>query len=160
MLQNLPIRSKLIAILALPVLVMLLLVASRTNQNVAQGREAVRLTALTNFMDKSLDLTSELQRERDLAVAYLAADRLAGRDRLFAQQARVDRVAAEYRAESRKLAWGNYQDRLRKHATDVDGRLGELAGQRAAMDKPNVVATRALDYYTDTIGELLNLEKQ
>src|SRR6266545_5501526 len=160
MLQNLPIRSKLIAILALPVLVMLLLVASRTNQNVVQGREAESLTALANFMDKSLDLTSELQKERDLATAYLATDRLAGRDRLFTQQARVDRVAAEYRAETAKLAFGSYQDRMHKHAANVDRRLSELAGQRAAMDKPNVAPTRALDYYTDTIGELLDLEKQ
>src|SRR6266511_4400722 len=160
MLQNPPVRSKLIAILALPVLVMVLLVFSRTNQNVNQGREADRLTGLTNFMDKSLDLTSQLQKERDLATGYLASDRRGGRDRLFTQQARVDRVAAEYRAEVAKLDFADYRDRVRKHAVNVDRRLSELAGQRAAMDKPNVAMTRPLDYYTDTIGELLDLEKQ
>src|SRR6266498_4418869 len=160
MLQNPPVRSKLIAMLALPVLVMVLLVFSRTNQNVNQGREADRLTGLTNFMDKSLDLTSQLQKERDLATGYLASDRRGGRDRLFTQQARVDRVAAEYRAEVAKLDFADYRDRVRKHAVNVDRRLSELAGQRAAMDKPNVAMTRPLDYYTDTIGELLDLEKQ
>src|SRR6266540_4028352 len=52
MLQNPPVRSKLIAILALPVLVMVLLVFSRTNQNVNQGREADPLTGLTPGQDR------------------------------------------------------------------------------------------------------------
>src|SRR5919199_1259249 len=114
MLQNLPVRTKLVAVLALPVLVMGLLVVSRIATNVSDDRRADRLTGLTSVSAKALALTHELQKERDLSAAYVGGGNLVDRDGLVTQRDLVDQSLRDFEAEVARLNLGALRPALRQ----------------------------------------------
>jgi Nitrate and nitrite sensing len=156
--KNLTVRSKLMAVLGIPVMVMLLLVASRVTQDVESGRRADRLTRLTAYAGRLVTLTHQLQRERDLAAGYLAGGRSSGRERLLAQQARVQQAAGELAAAGAKVDLRRYHARLRAAMPRAGQALARLPERRVALDQPYVPAAQALDDYTAIIGALLDVE--
>src|SRR4029453_14248400 len=78
MIRNMQIRSKLIAVLLLPLVWLGVLAAIGVRANVSRGVQADRVNDQTAFATSISSLVHELQRERDLSAAWVGTGRDAG----------------------------------------------------------------------------------
>ena len=104
MLRNAPIRTKLIASLLGPLLVLSILALVGIRQNQAESARAEHSTAFARLAAGLAPLVHELQAERSLSTSYIDSDRKAWGQRLAEQRRRLDRVAASYRASAERLS--------------------------------------------------------
>jgi hypothetical protein len=157
MLQNLPVRTKLMAILALPVLVMALLIVARVAGNVADSQRLDRLADITRVSNATLALVHDLQRERDLSTAQASGSRIFDQRALAAQRGRVDASRRAFEAGVAELDLESTSPGLREQLTVVQRRLGgDLGIERAAVDKTSRGTAATIGFYTATIETLLN----
>jgi hypothetical protein len=188
MLRNVPIRSKLVVTLIGPLLVLaiLALIGIRTNQ--AESARAGRTNAYARLAAGLAPLVHELQGERSLSLAYIDAGRRRWGAQLAEQRQTVDRVAAEYRAGAERLTGDDRQ--LAEKIQYGLNELGRLPEQRQAIDHARItredlavepglgepeqegeehlgaghgsLATpgKALEQYTDTINDLLDINTE
>jgi HAMP domain-containing protein len=192
MLQNAPIRTKLIASLLGPLLVLAVVGLVGIRQNQAESHRAARSTAFARLAAGLAPLIHELQAERSLSTSYIDSDRKAWGQRLAEQRRRLDRVAARYRASAERLG---ADDRLLAEKIEYGlAELGRLGQQRQAIDtapvKPQDLEVgpsielheeegeedlenavehghgpidtpgKALEQYTDTISDLLDINTE
>ena len=73
MIRNMQIRSKLIAVLVIPLVALTVLAALGIGANVARGLQADRVNDQTAFAVSLSTLVHELQRERDLSAGWVYA---------------------------------------------------------------------------------------
>jgi hypothetical protein len=157
MLRELQIRSKLIAIFALPVLGMLLLASVRIVATVNDGLTADHEKQANAFVMAGSALAHELEAERDLAVVVVApGGQPAARAALVAQRRRVDQALTAWRAA--RAAWGATRSdpRVRGALAAADARLGRLSADRQALDAGTTRPPQALREYTDAVERLLD----
>ncbi|HEV8164922.1 MAG TPA: nitrate- and nitrite sensing domain-containing protein, partial [Actinomycetota bacterium] len=132
MLHNAPIRTKLIASLLGPLLVLAVVGLVGIRQNQADSHRAARSTAFARLAAGLAPLIHELQAERSLSTSYIDSDRKAWGQRLAEQRRRLDRVAASYRASAERLG---ADDRLLAEKIEYGlAELGRLGQQRQAID--------------------------
>jgi signal transduction histidine kinase len=157
MLSNLPVRAKLIAILALPVLVMIVLVVSRVGGNVADSRRLDRLAGITRVSSSALTLVHDLQRERDLSVAQSAGAQIFDGSALPAARARTDASRRAFETGVAGLDLASTRETLREQLGIAQRRLAQdLGAERVAVDKRARSAPATIGFYTSTIETLLN----
>jgi len=157
MLQNLPVRSKLVAILALPVLVMMLLVVVRVSGNISDSHRLDRLAEVTTVSNSALALVHELQRERDMSAGFVAGADLVDRSGLAGQRARADQSLRAFQAAVAGLDQNSIREALREQLAVAQKRLtDDLGTERDAVDKLSKSATGSIEFYTSTIETLLN----
>jgi HAMP domain-containing protein len=192
MLRNAPIRAKLVVSLLGPLLVLAVVGLVGIRQNEADSHRAARSTAYAHLAAGLAPLIHELQTERSLSTSYIDSGRRQWGARLAEQRAKVDRVAAGYRASAQRLG---ADDRLlaEKIAYGL-AELGRLGDQRKAVDgapiKPGDLEAepsielheeegeedlenavehghgpidtpgKALEQYTDTISDLLDINTE
>jgi signal transduction histidine kinase len=188
MLRNVPIRSKLVVTLIGPLLVLgvLALVGIRSNQ--AESARAARSNAYARLAAGLAPLIHELQGERSLSLAYIDGGRRRWGPQLAEQRQTVDRAAAEYRAGAERLKGDDRQlaDKIQYGLNE----LGRLPEQRQTIDRaritrdelavepglekheeegeenpgtghgPLTTPRKALDQYTDTINDLLDINTE
>jgi HAMP domain-containing protein len=192
MLHNAPIRTKLIASLLGPLLVLAVVGLVGIRQNQAESHRAARSTAFARLAAGLAPLIHELQAERSLSISYIDSDRKAWGQRLAEQRRRLDRVAASYRASAERLG---ADDRLLAEKIEYGlAELGRLGQQRQAIDTAPVrpqdlevgpsielheeegeedlenavenghgpidTPGKALEQYTDTISDLLDINTE
>jgi HAMP domain-containing protein len=192
MLRNAPIRTKLIASLLGPLLVLAVVGLVGIRQNQADSHRAARSTAFARLAAGLAPLIHELQAERSLSTSYIDSDRKQWQERLAEQQRRVDRVAAGYRASAERLG---ADDRLLAEKIEYGlAELGRLDEQRKAIDTARIrpgdlevepgielheeegeedlqnavvhghgpidTPGKALEQYTDTISDLLDINTE
>ncbi|HEV8424599.1 MAG TPA: nitrate- and nitrite sensing domain-containing protein [Actinomycetes bacterium] len=192
MLRNAPIRTKLLVSLLGPLLVLAVLALVGIRQNQAESRQAGRSTAFARLAAGLAPLVHELQDERSLSGNYIDSGRTTWGTRLAEQRRTVDRVAAAYRADARRL--GADEQLLAEKIAYGLSELGRLAEQRDAIDGGRIDADelaevpgievheeegekdlqgateeghgridtpgKALDQYTDTISDLLDINSE
>jgi signal transduction histidine kinase len=157
MLANLPIRSKLIAILVVPLLVLTVLTLVQIRSVVTRGAKADRVDRLTGLAVEQSAFVHELQRERGLSAGYVAAG--AGGDDMIAQRARVTQELRDFRAEAAALDLDGFAPQLRRQLQAAKAQLDELGHQRAAIEaREGTSADQTFEYFTTTIGHLLDVE--
>jgi HAMP domain-containing protein len=190
--QNWPIRTKLLAALLGPLLVLAVLALVGIRQNQAESHRAARSTAFARLAAGLAPLVHELQAERSLSTSYVASDRKQWGPRLEEQRRRLDRVAAAYRASATRLGADDQllADKIRYGLAE----LSRLDDQRRAIDKdpisdddlqagpgielneeegqedlenavehghgPIDTPGKALEQYTDTISDLLDINTE
>jgi HAMP domain-containing protein len=192
MLRNAPIRTKLIASLLGPLLVLAVVGLVGIRQNQAESHRAARSTAFARLAAGLAPLIHELQAERSLSTSYIDSDRKAWGQRLAEQRRRLDRVAASYGAGAERLG---ADDRLLAEKIEYGlAELGRLGQQRQAIDTAPVrpqdlevgpsielheeegeedldnavehghgpidTPGKALEQYTDTISDLLDINTE
>jgi hypothetical protein len=159
MIRNLPIRSKLIAILITPLLALTLLTSLGIGANLATKVQAERLRQQAAFAITLSRLVHELQDERDLTAGWVSGGRVNdGRRDLDDQQARVNRALEAVRKDAQALEddgspfYGKVQTALAGL-----GRLAEVRG-RAEDSAAATTAQQVLDSYSELIGKLLAVD--
>jgi hypothetical protein len=159
MIRNLPIRSKLIAILITPLLALTLLTSLGIGANLATKVQAEHLRQQAAFAITLSRLVHELQDERDLTAGWVSGGRANdGRRDLDDQQARVNRALEAVRKDAQALEddgspfYGKVQTALAGL-----GRLAEMRG-RAEDSAAATTAQQVLDSYSELIGKLLAVD--
>jgi HAMP domain-containing protein/anti-sigma regulatory factor (Ser/Thr protein kinase) len=189
MFRNAPIRTKLIVALLGPLLLLAILALAGIRQNQAESDRAERSTAFARLAAGLAPLVHHLQAERSLSIGYIDSGRRQWGAELREQRRVVDRAAATYRADARRLS---ADDELLAEKIEYGlSELGRLGAQRRAIDTAEIDAAelkvepgievheeegeeelehataqghgpldtpgKALDQYTDTVSDLLDI---
>jgi HAMP domain-containing protein len=162
MLRNARIRSKVIAILTLPLLGLLVLAAFGIGATVARGRQANQVNDLSRLAVGVTVVVHELEGERTLSSIYVAgrggADP-APPDGMVAQRLVVDQTIRSLRQYVRLLDASGLRPQLRQHLDQALGALAGLPARRAAIDQPgqDLTADEVERDYNTTISTMLDL---
>ena len=163
MLQNLYIRSKLAAILLVPLVAVIVLASIGIGSRVSAADKAARVQDASEFAVTVTGLVHELQQERTLSALYVGSGKTQGFSALQSQWARTDQAKATFATAARKLQdhLSAYDPQLVSGLKGVINELGGLDGQRNQMDQ-NVSITVAgtLGLYDKTIEDLLGVNSQ
>jgi hypothetical protein len=160
MIRNMQIRSKLIAVLLLPLLALTVLAAIGIRANVARGVQADRVNDQTAFAISLSNLAHELQRERDLSAAWVGTGRDAGYGGVVAQRVAVNEALRGLRRDAANLdtdddsLFGRRVDTAVAQFTRFDDDR-----QRIEQD-PSLSVERTLDIYSNLIANLLAVESE
>ncbi|HEY8556462.1 MAG TPA: nitrate- and nitrite sensing domain-containing protein, partial [Actinomycetes bacterium] len=161
MIRNLQIRSKLIAVLVVPLVALTVLAAIGIGSNVSRGVQADRVNDQTSFAVSLSTLVHELQRERDLSAGWVGSGRDAGYGGVVAQRVAVNQALDTFRRDVRNLGSDNQGSAFRKRVGSAVAGLEQLDEQRDRIENnPDTTVPETLDYYSGVIGNLLavNLE--
>ncbi|MCK9895835.1 nitrate- and nitrite sensing domain-containing protein [Frankia sp. AgB32] len=158
MLQNWPIRSKLVVILVVPLAALAVLSVIQVRGNVDNVRAANRIKSLASFSIKANDLVAALQTERFATNSYVGSSYLATPQGQLAVDARVpvDQALATYRAGESGLP-SSARDPLATTLAAISTRLDKLPAQRRAIDAREARVDQNNTYYNDLVDDLLSL---
>ncbi|WP_235488219.1 nitrate- and nitrite sensing domain-containing protein, partial [Frankia sp. AvcI1] len=158
MLQNWPIRSKLVVILVVPLAALAVLSAIQVRGNVDNVRAANRIKALAAFSIKGNDLVAALQAERYATNAYVGSNYMAAGPGQAAVAARgpVDQALGTYNAGEAGLPSGA-RDTLAATLASISTRLDRLPAQRKAIDARQAQVDQNNTFYNDLVRDLLSL---
>jgi HAMP domain-containing protein len=158
MLQNLQIRSKLAAILLVPLVAVIVLSAIGIGSSVNRAVKASRAQNVSEFAVTLTALVHELQKERTLAAGYVGGGKSAGYTELAAQWANVDRQVVEFARQARQLQLSGYDPRLRQDLRNVVGELAKLDAQRQTIDQsPDITVAGTLNAYDTIVQDILDV---
>ncbi len=158
MLQNWPIRSKLVVILVVPLAALAVLSVIQVRGNVDNVRAANRIKSLASFSIKANDLVAALQTERFATNSYVGSNYLDAPRGQLAINARVpvDQALATYRAGESALP-SSARDPLATTLAAISTRLDKLPAQRRAIDAREARVDQNNTYFNDLVDDLLSL---
>ena len=161
MIRNMPIRSKLIAVLLVPLLALAVLAAIGIRANIARGVQADRVNDQTAFAISASSLIHQLQRERDLSAGWVGAGRDAGYDGVVAQRVAVNQALQTFRRDVANLDLED-DDSLFGRRVDTSVRqFARLDTERQRIEEDSVLTVeRTLDIYSSMIANLLAAESE
>src|SRR6266536_1808203 len=146
MLKNLQIRSKLVAILILPLLALAILASDQAISRISASVSADRLARITQFGAVSLtDLVDALQRERAVTNWYVAGGHRRNFGTMIADRVLVNEAAHALEASVRQVDLSNYSGPLQADLTSTRRQLGDLiapGGQSAWLEQFRAAATQ------------------
>jgi signal transduction histidine kinase len=155
------IRSKLLALLLVPVVGAAVLAVAGATAAAGDGRRADRERRALAFAGLAAAVTHELQQERTATAAFLAAGKRRGAPELRAGRERVDRAAAALRAGAARLDLGRPRPRgLEGALAAATGQLDRLPVWRRDADRRPVSPGRAVAGYTLMVDALLGVVRE
>jgi signal transduction histidine kinase len=162
MLRHAPIRSKVVAILILPLAGLIALAAVGIGTTLARGAEAGRRNDLAQLAVRGNTLVHELQAERTLSSDWVAAkpSRAAvPRDGMLAQRVVVDRTRSALEQFVGRLHTDAYDPTVRQALDRALGQLRGLPTDREAIDSDASLPTAAAveTTYSAVVSALLDL---
>src|SRR5919198_2912327 len=158
MLQNLQIRSKLAAILLVPLAAVIVLSSIGIGSRGNQAGKASRAQNVSEFAVTLTALVHELQKERSLAAGYVGGGKSNGYSDLAAQWENVDRQVVVFAREARKLHLSGYDPQLRQQLRDVVSELAKLDAQRQEVNQnPDISVADTLTLYDKIIQDILGV---
>ncbi|WP_045875303.1 nitrate- and nitrite sensing domain-containing protein [Pseudofrankia sp. DC12] len=157
MLQNWPIRTKLVVILIVPLVALAVLSAIQVRGNVNRVQEAQRTKALAAFSVEVNSLVNDIQNER-LGSHTVTASHYAGPPAVMkAARPQVDAALGAFRVSEAKLP-GTARAALGGQLTNVDGILAKLKAHRDAIDRQQMDLNGDVAYWDPLVAALLGLD--
>jgi hypothetical protein len=160
MLKNLQIRSKLVAILVLPLLALAVLASNQAISRISASMSAERLARITQFGAVSLtDLVDALQRERAVTNWYVASGHRRNFGTMIADRVLVNEAAHALEASVRQVDLHDYSPRLQADLASARQQLSELitaGGQRARLETEDTTVSDVSRIYDPLIAKLLD----
>lgn len=156
--RNWRVRTKIVAILLIPLLAVTALSGLRLSQVISDMRQSGRAQQLAEMAEKATALAHELQAERDLSGAYLGGKRGFGGDELRKQRGNVDAAVREYNQAERSLN-GDFSQVTSDLLDSLHKDVQQISGVREAVDKGVAPWDSVFDDYTSVISDLLKLEE-
>jgi HAMP domain-containing protein len=176
-LRNWPVRSKLIAVLAIPALVLLVLASINVKASLNDAQSLRTGGELARLEQSSTALVHELQLERDLTAGVIARQQKGdlgatqcGPDEhsdvvhaafcaLGNQRGAVDQAAAAFNAAVAGPR-GSASPAIRAQLDAIRVELGGLSGLRTAITRGALTQQAILDEYSQLIGKLQGIDLQ
>jgi signal transduction histidine kinase len=165
-LDKLSIRSKIAVILILPMLACAVLGLLRVDSRISTSRQADRVTKLTEFSLRGTTVAHELENERGLAGRFLQATQPGQPvarttvQALQEQERASDSAMNTYRRSLDTLDTASLTPPTRDTLASALGHMNGLADLRHDIGERAVAAPGALNYYNETIADLLNANRQ
>src|SRR6266540_4360199 len=164
-LRNWPVRSKLIAVLAIPALVLLVLASINVKASLNDAQSLRTGGELARLERSSTALVHELQLERDLTAGVIAGKKRSASPSenaltdLGNQRGAVDQAAAAFTAD---LAGprASASPAIRAQLDDVRAELAGLNGLRTAITRRALTQQAILDEYSQLVDKLLGIDLQ
>jgi HAMP domain-containing protein len=157
-LDDVRIRTRLIAIFLLPILTLTIVAASQIRSSVAAGFRADKERQLLTFAIGLGDLGHELQLERDHSVNWIGGGKEAtSYKEVLVQRARVDRAIGTNWDQASESVHKAEQRGFTRQVAAVREKLGQLPARRQAIDQLPLSPAEALPYYTQLIRDILGL---
>ena len=159
MIRNMQIRSKLIAVLLIPLVALTVLAAIGIGANVARGVEANRVHDQTAFAVNLSALVHELQRERDLSAGWVGSGRDAGYGGVVAQRVAVNQALQTFRNDVADLGSRDQGSAFRRRVDTAVRQFDQLNSDRDRIETdPTWTVERTLDLYSGMIANLFAAE--
>ena len=160
MLKNLQIRSKLVAILIIPLLALAVLASDQAISRISASGQADRLARITQFGAVSLtDLVDALQRERAVTNWYVASGHRRNFGTMIADRVLVNEAAHALESSVRQVDLGDYSPQLQADLASARAQLGALiasGGQRAKLEAASTTVADVSRIYDPLIAKLLD----
>src|SRR5574341_1966411 len=165
MLQNLQIRSKLVAILILPVIALGFLAATRISSNVSNNRQADRINKVTVFGASTSRLVHELQRERDYSAFFVASDKKLNYGSMIAQRVWVNQSKRQFDKQIQDISpsFADYEPQLEQNLQQAQSNLNKLKDFREnKIDEAEfeLSTEETLDFYNAAIDSLISINAE
>jgi HAMP domain-containing protein len=161
MIRNMQIRSKLIAVLVIPLVALTVLAAIGIGANVARGVQADRVQDQTAFALNLSGLVHELQRERDLSAGWVGSGRDAGYGGVVAQRVAVNQALQTFRNDVADLGSKNQGSVFRRRVDTAVRQFDQLDTDRQRIEKDAAwTVERTLDLYSGLIANLFAAEQE
>jgi signal transduction histidine kinase len=157
MLRNLKVGTKLVATLAAPAIVIVILVTVGVRDRLAVADSAGRVEQLAEFASVTADLAQQLQVEALWTVTKTASDGAAGQAELDAQRAETDASIARFREAVESTDPGNEGESVEEALRFVDARLGILNTTRIGADVGQSPPTQIAQNFGDGSDALVGL---
>ena len=157
-LQDLKIRSKLIAILLVPLIALTVLAFFGIGAAIGRGVQADRVAKETTFAVNLSQLVQELQRERDLSVGWVASD--SGYNGVVAQRVAVNQALADFRRNAAALDFEGERSPFREHVDLALGALGRLNDERLRIENGELSVARTQEFYSDVVDHLIKVDAE
>jgi Nitrate and nitrite sensing/HAMP domain len=158
MFRNLQIRSKLGAILVLPLVALIVFASLQVGSSVARRSEANRTNRLTGLAVRLTALTDALQTERATSTGYVASQKAKFRPEMMKARTQTDRATTALRDGVNDLDLGDYSQRLQSDVADTTRRLDGLGSWRNLLDGADLpVVTRVESFYGELLQSLLTV---
>jgi signal transduction histidine kinase len=158
MFRNLQIRSKLGAILVLPLVALIVFASLQVGSSISRRSEANRTNSLTGVAARMTSLTDSLQQERATSTGYVASNKGKFRPEMMQSRAKADQNAAALRDGLVDLDVSDYSARLRDDIADASRRLDGLSNWRTQLDGTDLpTVTRVENFYTELLSSLLTV---
>jgi signal transduction histidine kinase len=156
--RNWRLRTKLIAVLVVPTLTALVLGGLRVKADLDRAADFHYTVSQVEFAGNVTSVVHELQKERTLAVARVAAGRPAARGELDAQIAKVDQAISAANAAASRLQTDDAATRQRYNRGLQ--RLSALKSVRAAADTTDFPDIALFNAYSSILDSLVQLGRE
>jgi signal transduction histidine kinase len=155
MLKNLKVRTKLIAVLAVPLLALVAMAGIGVRDRRSEAADARQSRRLVDLSTTRVQLEHDLQLERMWTAASLSGSRTTGTSNVPDRRARTDQSVAAFTATATgvRSAYPELADELDRVAQD----LGQLATTRTTLDSDSANVQVTLGYYSQTAIGLTDL---
>ncbi|WP_170837272.1 sensor histidine kinase [Actinopolyspora xinjiangensis] len=154
--RNWRLRTKLLVVLIVPALAALVFGALQVVSDYNQTQQLLRMRQQVTLDSSAAKVVHELQRERDLTVAHIAAGRRGDRSQLTEQRRAVDNAIGEFRSAIEEAQQRGNTAVARPYEQALD-RLDRLQALRSVTDGTAYPATAALRAYSSSVENLLSL---
>jgi HAMP domain-containing protein len=156
MIRNMQIRSKLIAILLVPLVALTVLAFLGIGGAIARGVQADRVAQETTFAVNLSQLVHQLQQERDLSAGWVSSDR--GYGGVVAQRVAVNQALADFREDAAGLEFEGEDSPFREHVQLAVGALDGLNDERLRIENGELSVARTLEFYSEIIDHLIKVD--
>ncbi len=154
--RNWRLRTKLLVVLLVPTVAAMVFGAFQVASDYNQAQQLLKIREQVTLDTSADEVVQELQRERDLTVAHIAAGRNGDRSQLVEQRNAVDDAVAGLRNAVEQSEQAN-RDQLVEPYRQALERLDRLQALRTVTDETSYPATAALRAYSDSVDNLINL---
>ncbi|HEY5154590.1 MAG TPA: nitrate- and nitrite sensing domain-containing protein, partial [Acidimicrobiales bacterium] len=152
------VRSKLLAVLVAPFLVLLILAYVGVSQRLDVASSAQRVEQLATMAQTDANLAQELQAEAYYSAAYMASGGTKWAAEKDAQRLKTDQARQDYEAAIAKINPAKDSEDLKKAVGAVDDRLKNLETQRRSVDGVETETPTAIKQYSDISKALSDLD--
>ncbi|GAT65582.1 histidine kinase [Planomonospora sphaerica] len=164
-LRNWRVRSRLIALIAIPTMAAIVLGGLRTVTSLSSAAEYERVRAGAELTAEISELAHELEEERDLSARFVAQGRgSAALAKLQEQYEAVDRAAGDVGDRIDLILGGgqadDFGDRGRAELAQIRNRIDELKSMRETATKTRLPAQPTIAMYSRTLDNLLALHDE
>jgi len=158
--STLKMRTRLILIVAVPLLGLLYFSISSTVEKAGFAREMGRLESLVDLSVKIGALAHELQKERGMTAGFLGSKGTRFANELPVQRNATDKTNGELQKALAVFDATQFDARLKESLDEVARDMAEIGAKRTAVSGLGIPAPEAVGFYTRTIGKFLEIPAQ
>jgi len=157
LLKNMKVGTKLFAILAAPVIVLLILTVIGVSERRTISSSASRVAELTEVADADAALMFEVQKEGVYSSQYMASDKAFGKADLDAQRPKTDQALANFKKAVDTYRPGELSKEATESLNNALGRIDKLEVNRNSVNDLQTSAKQTTEQFVALTEALLDV---